>query len=1235
MRKLLLTVIFVVCFGVFAFAQEAKLPRTGHTDQITSVCFSPDGTTVVTASKDGCAKLWNAETGTLLADLKGLRDDKFSASFSPDGKKIVTSSPSAYSSKIWNAKTGMLLADIRVPKDFNIGYLGFYSDFFNVIFSPDGSKVLTESFFSFPKIWDVKTGALFIDFKNKKDTIFFSAFSADGGKFVTAKHCYKKKKAENPIDSNSLSLSLVVMNNDSFYADSVKIWDVRTGRLLNSGIFNMRYSSVSDKTYVISDSQLNALIKKSSDSTPEPGDHLIDTLMNKFRKKYGDQLHYTSDFKNIIITSKDSTAVYDIRTLSLLGKLNGYPGESLFLSPDRKKAVGFNFSRLIMHAGLDTMDVATLWDLRTGLASSKITGFFFNGGSPSEDDNGVISSSSSEGIPGEIFSFSPDSKKIAIASGWQAKIWDLSNGKSITELKSRDLGIHVPAREAKLMLPTGHTGKINIVSFSPDGKKFVSASDDHTAKIWDGETGIMLAELCGHTKKLTDASFSPDNKKILTASDDGTVKVWDAETGMLLHDLKGSTVSIRNASFSLDGKTIETYSEYLPGGCFYTCWDAQTGVMLNKPRLSQNTIAIAQLHASDPVGYASYPALSPDEKLRKIGTQLFDAKTDSLINPNIGGAKEVYMSEFSPDGSKIMITSNNETAKICDAHIGKLLVDLKGNTQQAEFSFSADGKKVLTVNRDSTLIIWDTQMGAMLVRIFGKDFSASFSPDGRKILTTRLGSPAQIWDAATGTLMVNLKEYGIDNEYGRLNISFSFDGKKIIKFLNGTVKIWDAQTGAPLPFINLKTDTTHHSPGAFYSLGAFFTPDKKKIVTLGEKTLEVWDVQTGLLLVDINMLSGKLNNASFSPNGKKIIVCGENGVKNWDTETWTPIANNKTDGKSGYNNSNVSNTSPDGRKLLHFSNASVMKAPDSTNMSQYLFDYISVYTFTSTVEIIDEQKNSLLLNLNEDNNWVENASFSPDGKKIVIASIAIDSMFKRESRGDNGKVREDYFFKKTAIKILDAQTGALIANLKGDTCRLKFASLSPDSKKIVAVFRNDTIKIIDAQTGLFQAILKGDTSDVNTVSFSPDSKKIVTSHANNSARLWDVQTGTLLAELKGHSGNVNNASFSPDGKNVLTSSDDNTCKIWSAATGELLFTFLAIDSNDYLITDPYGHYDGSAGARKLLYLTCGTEVINSKTIKEQLWVPNLAEHIMKGEKINAKKLSELDICGVKAKVEKK
>lgn len=110
----------------------------------------------------------------------------------------------------------------------------------------------------------------------------------------------------------------------------------------------------------------------------------------------------------------------------------------------------------------------------------------------------------------------------------------------------------------------GHTGSICFASFSPNGKRIVSASFDNSFRIWDSETGRQIAFV-----QLTDrphgiihsASFSPDGKYIVSASSDNIVRIWDAETGLQIgKTFEGHKDDVYSTVFSPDGKRIVSSS---------------------------------------------------------------------------------------------------------------------------------------------------------------------------------------------------------------------------------------------------------------------------------------------------------------------------------------------------------------------------------------------------------------------------------------------------------------------------------------------------------------------------------------------------------------------------------------------------------------------------------------------------------------------------------------------------
>src|SRR5262249_27536829 len=65
------------------------------------------------------------------------------------------------------------------------------------------------------------------------------------------------------------------------------------------------------------------------------------------------------------------------------------------------------------------------------------------------------------------------------------------------------------------------------------------ATTEGGAEVWDLDTGKKMGVLKGHQKIIMAAAFTPDGKKVLTASHDHTLKLWDAKTFKLLKTLSG------------------------------------------------------------------------------------------------------------------------------------------------------------------------------------------------------------------------------------------------------------------------------------------------------------------------------------------------------------------------------------------------------------------------------------------------------------------------------------------------------------------------------------------------------------------------------------------------------------------------------------------------------------------------------------------------------------------------
>ena len=793
--------------------------------------------------------------------------------------------------------------------------------------------------------------------------------------------------------------------------------------------------------------------------------------------------------------------------------------------------------------------------------------------------------------------FSPDGKRIVTSSlDYSVKIWEAGTGLLLANL-------------------TGHSDTVVTASFSPDGKLILSSGEDGTAKLWDANSTALIADIKADEGKIRYASFSPDGKKFLTAAENGSLKLWDVATGNLLVDFIGHSKMILEAWFSSNGKKIVTASVDSTA----KIWDAQTGKIL--------------IDFKDHKSEVHSISLSPDGKKAVTGSadstaKVWDAETGKILfNLKKDEGSEDY-TIFSPDGKKILTVTDNGFTKTWDAQTGKLLQELGGKKEKKTYRdlviaafFSPDGKKIFTGLLDCSVKIWDVATGKLLKDIKGKNDwlnNASFSPDGKKFALALAYGHAEIWDAANGTLLTDLRG-GANFIHG---FNYSTDSKRIL-VLNqfGSAKLLDAETGAQIA--NFPTDKNSNEIGVVAS----FSPDEKKIITVAHDNMaRIYDAVTGVLLLELPGHSQPVDWAFFSPDGKKIYTSSfDSTCKVWDANTGKMLFSFNTnnspaqirlspDGKLAATFSfdsiaNVWNTE-NGRPIAEIKNGSLILNLDLSP------DGKKIHTESPDItdKIWDATSGKLLFELKEPNSRFQTITFSPDGKKIIFISE------ERKTRIVTGKM-------------LDAETGKLITELNSSGSAFRYGVLfSPDGNFFYAPTNEGSITIWNAETGEYIKELKGLNGPLYLYaqqSFSPDRKKLVMGSGDGIIKVWDIETGNVLLTINEQTLNHSSAMFSPDGKKIITvSSHEKTAKIWDAETGNFLYSFISVNRDDYLILDKYNHFDGTEGGRKSLFFTCGIEVIELEQVKDQLWVPNLAERILNGETINAAKLSDLNICNL-------
>ncbi|MCI0575684.1 MAG: WD40 repeat domain-containing protein [Chloroflexi bacterium] len=498
-----------------------------------------------------------------------------------------------------------------------------------------------------------------------------------------------------------------------------------------------------------------------------------------------------------------------------------------------------------------------------------------------------------------------------------------------------------------------------------------------------------------------------------------------------------------------------------------------------------------------------------------------------------GHTAQVTAAHFSPDGSRIVTTSADNTARLWDAD-GHPLAVLEGHSALVTMAaFSPDGARLATASEDGTARLWDAD-GYPLAALEGHSagvVTVAFSPDGAYLVTASVDGTAWLWDADGNSLAV-LEGHTA----GLTQALFSPDGALIATTsLDGTAWLWDVN-GNPLAILE------GHAGGV---MSAAYHPAGISLATAGEdSTVWLWDLNGSPLAV-LEGHQGAVRSVAFDATGTHLVTASMDGTARlWDTDSSLLAVLGSGAGVT------AARFSPDGSRLV---TAGVDRFSRLWDTAGHLLAVFEGHTGVL---------------------W--SADFSPDGSRVVTASEdGTARLWGAAGEGgslatlDHQAAIRSVAFSPDGGSLLT--TGDGVARLWDADGNFLAALDSPDAVA-AAAFHPDGSQVATAgcagldewggcTAGLVQlwnsegepvVAFQAHTATINLVVFSPDGQQVVTLGcdemdgaaicAATSARVWDT-AGNLLAVLEG-AGSLNGVAFSGDGRYLAATSWDGTAQLW-------------------------------------------------------------------------------------------
>lgn len=588
---------------------------------------------------------------------------------------------------------------------------------------------------------------------------------------------------------------------------------------------------------------------------------------------------------------------------------------------------------------------------------------------------------------------SKDGMLLAVATGDQVALWDLTTKRPLTALP-------IASTEAMAFSPTG-----NLLAVGTR-----AATGQPGVALWDVSAGKVTQTL-KHEAEVRSVAFSPDGKLLATLDNRGNIRVADWTSDQTLTNFTVRPPRRRPTGvvvFSPDGNRLAIGEDY----GHVQLLDLRTGTMVSFQTQSSEGINALVFSPAGDLLAAGYGAV-----------RLWDANSGETQGQLTNQTDSVSALAFTPDGRQLASASDEGTIRIWSlAELTELRRFQSSGEGLKALAMLPDGRTLVTAGYGGSVCLWDATASSRASA--HTNWAVGFGYDSIGELETSQFEPKTLDPRAAP----------------RLGFAFTPNSRSFIATDRyGSLALWDSESVRVSD--NLPAFGSNHWGVALSPDGRWLAAGKYPGI------LTIWDWTARRAVTNFTVPCGWYGKLGFSRSGKLLFaVTLDNewvtSTRIWQTNDWKEVAliGNESVGilsvdlspddrllAAGYQNGAVKLFRiPSGKQEATFTNhqgivTGVIFSPDGQGLVSTSFD--------GSVWLWDVSARRELGTLRGHLGLVCSAALSPDGRRSATGGQS----------------------QKDAVKLWDLVARRELLTLQGEGQHFMHVAFSPDGNTLAAV----------------------------------------------------------------------------------------------------------------------------------------------------------------------------------------